>query len=75
MQTYTDGRHKVICDLARPRLLQPDKVTAISAFGEIGRMQNLKNNPMHSCVKRRDGGRAQGLGITAGQRRGGRKSD
>src|SRR6187399_2862599 len=39
---------KVICDLARPRLLQPDKVTAISAFGEMGRTQNLNNNPMHS---------------------------
>ncbi|MDN5002180.1 hypothetical protein ACFQZO_14930 [Bradyrhizobium sp. GCM10027634] len=28
--------------------MQPDKVAAISAFEDIGPMQNLKNNPMHS---------------------------
>jgi hypothetical protein len=39
---------KVICDLAKPRLLQPDIVAAISAFGAMGRIQNVKNNPMHS---------------------------
>jgi hypothetical protein len=43
----TDGL-KVICDLAKPRLLQPDNGAAISAFGVMGSIQNCENNPMHS---------------------------
>jgi hypothetical protein len=51
MQTYTDGRSEGHQRSREARLLQPDKVTAISAFGEIDPIQNLKNNPMHRSLQ------------------------
>src|SRR4051812_25261247 len=46
----TDGR-KVICDLAKPRLLQPDLVTAISAFATGVGLKNAKTTPCTVAVK------------------------
>ncbi|MGY4332919.1 hypothetical protein ACVWWG_007336 [Bradyrhizobium sp. LB7.2] len=51
MQTIRTSGQKVICDLAKPRLLQPDIVTAISAFGCMDRNLNCENNPMHSSCR------------------------
>ncbi|WP_426608805.1 hypothetical protein [Bradyrhizobium sp. McL0616] len=47
----TDGL-KVICDLAKPRLLQPDNGAAISAFGATAlAIKNAKTTPCTVAVK------------------------
>jgi hypothetical protein len=48
MQTYTDVTSEGHLRSREARLLQPDNVTAISAFATWGRIQNGENNPMHS---------------------------
>jgi hypothetical protein len=45
MQTYTDVRLEGHLRSREARLLQPDKVAAISAFGSC---KNAKTTPMHS---------------------------
>ncbi|MBB4367627.1 hypothetical protein GGD63_000396 [Bradyrhizobium sp. cir1] len=60
-QTYTDVTSEGHLRSREARLLQPDIVTAISAFATWGRIQNGENNPMHSSrqeLGRWSGGRA-----------------
>jgi len=52
MQTYTDVGPEGHLRSREARLLQPDNVAAISAFGEIRRTRNARTTPCTVAVKR-----------------------
>jgi hypothetical protein len=68
MQTYTDGRPEGHLRSREVSLIAAGHRRGNIGFRQMGRIQNLKNNPMHSS-RQEPGGQSPRIAETDGKRR------